>query len=216
MSFWNDALDALADLGNINEIHDVRYLCRAAEQAAYNLQWTSEFGTDEEVASCREALFRAEAAAWRAAFWFTPPSLPPRDIPVENLSRLRSAPVDRLRPLRAVTGELIVKQGDSNTNTFSLRGTGEEFKLQSGVVNSILATAPAPVGAIKWYEGTSSTGLIYSWVAPVTAEAITLLRLEAQHRKGIPPYDLDPFVPMHPVVRTAWEEKHTTWTPPNS
>jgi len=215
MSFWNDAAADLTDLGNLNSISDVRYLCLAAGQAAYNLQWTQEFAPNEEVASCREALFRAEAAAWEAAFAFTPPRLPPQDIPVENISRLRSAPVDRLRPLRAVTGEVIMKQGDSNANTFSLRGTGEEFKLQSGVVNSILATAPAPVGAIKWYEGTSSTGLIYSWVAPVTAEAIILLRLEAQYRKGIPPYDLDPFVPMHPTVRAAWEEKHTTWTPPN-
>lgn len=213
INFWFEVVKDLDALGQHGA--GVAGFCRKALRAAESYQWHTENGEDEHsVSNAQGILAAAEAAAWGAAASFTPPKLPPT-FAEEYLGRLRRFPADRLREVRSRTGEAVYSEGDSNNISFIIRGTREGFTIHSGVVKSILGAYPAKdQSAIKWRSGTSRTGLIYYWAAPITREALRALRLEARARQGISFLNLDPFEPLHPEVRAAWKAAHTTWTFP--
>jgi hypothetical protein len=208
---WFDAREAVDLLGA--EGREIAGLCSAVMQAEHNANWLALNGEPEEAEQAAAILATAEQAVWDAALTFNPPSRPPV-LPVNDLGRVTREPVAELRALRAITGEALLKQGDSNSRGFVTRGSGEYFALPANVGYAIVAVAPAG-SALRCYEKVRGAGLFYTWAAPLSAEALRLLRLESAAREGVSWHDQDMFQPMHAEVRAAWLAAHTPWAPPS-
>jgi hypothetical protein len=207
---WYAARAAVDQLGA--EGREIAGLCGAAWDAIYNLHWLTTNGEPEEIEQGRAALAAAEQAVWDAALAFSPPPRPPA-LAATDLGRVLREPLPELRALRALTGEALIKQGDSNSRGFATRGSDEYFPLPSAVVYGIVGAAPAGP-ALKYYQKERGGCLIYTWVAPLSPAALRLLRLESAAREGIPWHDQSMHEPLHPEVNAVWLAAHTPWAPP--
>ena len=207
---WVAARQAVDLLGA--EAREIAGLCCDVTQAEHNFNWLSLNGEPEEIEQAAAILAAAEQAVWTAALTFSPAPRPPA-LPETYLGRVTQEPLPELRALRALTGEALVKQGDSNSRGFTTRSSGEYFPLPANVAYTIVATAPAGP-ALKFYQKVRGAGLFYTWAAPLSAEALRLLRLEAAARQSMSWYDQDMGAPMHPDVRALWLAAHTPWAPP--
>jgi hypothetical protein len=207
---WFAAREAVDLLGA--EAREIGGLCSAVMQAEHNFNWLALNGEPEEAEQAAAILAAAEQAVWDAAASFSPPPRPPA-LPVTDLGRVTREPIAELRALRAITGEALLKQGDSNSRGFTTRGSGEHFPLPANVGYAIVAVAPAGP-ALRCYEKVRGAGLFYTWAAPLSAEALRMLRLETAARQSVSWHDQDMFEPMHPEVRAAWLAAHTPWAPP--
>ena len=207
---WVAARQAVDLLGA--EAREIAGLCCDVTQAEHNLLWLAFNGEPEEAEQAAAILAAAEQAVWTAALTFSPAPRPPA-LPETYLGRVAREPIAELRALRALTGEALVKQGDSNSRGFVTRGSGEYFPLPANVGYGIVAIAPAGP-ALRYYEKERGAGLFYTWAAPLSAEALRMLRLETATREGVSWHDQDMFQPMNPEVRAAWLAAHTPWAPP--
>jgi hypothetical protein len=207
---WFEAREAVDALGA--EGREIAGLCSDVMQAEHNLLWLALNGEPEEVVQGQAALDKAVQAVWTAALTFSPAPRPPA-LPETYLGRVTQEPLPELRALRALTGEALVKQGDSNSRGFTTRSSGEYFPLPANVGYAIVATVPAGP-ALKFYQKERGAGLFYTWAAPLSSEALRMLRLEAAAREGVSWHDQDMGAPMHPDVRAAWLSAHTPWAPP--
>jgi hypothetical protein len=207
---WVAARQAVDLLGA--EGREIAGLCCDVTQAEHNLGWLSLNGEPEEIEQGQAALDKAVRAVWTAALTFSPAPRPPA-LPETYLGRVTQEPLPELRALRAITGEALVKQGDSNSRGFTTRSSGEYFPLPANVAYGIVGAAPAGP-ALKFYQKERGGGLVYTWAAPLSREALRLLRLETAAREGVSWHDQDMGAPMHPDVRAVWLAAHTPWAPP--
>ena len=207
---WFAAREAVDLLGA--EAREIGGLCCDVTQAEHNFNWLALNGEPEEIEQAAAILAAAEQAVWTAALTFSPTPRPPA-LPETSLGRVVREPLPELRALRALTGEALVKQGDSNSRGFTTRSSGEYFPLPANVGYGIVAVAPAGP-ALRYYEKVRGAGLFYTWAAPLSAEALRMLRLETAARQSVSWHDQDMFEPMHPEVRAAWLAAHTPWAPP--